>query len=92
MMTEIPLEILTKYNMNQLSVYKERHGDTVETQVDFYKTFLIVTDYIAAKITEMLVQGVQSAAILEKYGELLSLRQFARDKINAVTAPEVPAQ
>lgn len=71
---EIPIETLNKHNMVSLEEYKERKGDTVDTEIMFYQTFLIQTDYICNKI----VEGV---ATWDDYAEEKTARQFAREQL-----------
>ena len=74
----ISKEILTKYNMLSLEKYKEIFGDSIKTEENFYKTFLIQTDHIPNKIIEAQILGKE----VDDYTEILNLRQFARDEIN----------
>ena len=74
----ISKEILIKYNMLSLEKYKEIFGDSIETEENFYKTFLIQTDHIPNKIIEAQILGKE----VDDYTEILNLRQFARDNIN----------
>ena len=72
----------TKIRGQEQSVwYKEQHGDTLDTEVTFYKTFLIVTDYIPSKMMEAQLAG---ETINEDYSAVLQYRKEAREKINAL--------
>ena len=67
--------------MQPLDWYKEQHGDTLDTEVTFYKTFLIVTDYVPSKMMEAQLAG---EAINEDYSAVLQYRKEAREAINAL--------
>ena len=62
------------------------YGETLEeylqevgrTEFDYYQTFLTLTDYIANKIIEAQVLGIEC----DDYTHELHARQYARDKIN----------
>lgn len=72
-------DILARYHMLPLTGYKERFGDTTETERVFYSTFLTQTDYVAAKLSEAAYLG---QAPDEDYTEVLAARQYAREEIN----------
>ena len=72
-------EILARYHMIPLTGYKERYGDTDETERVFYSTFLTQTDYVAAKLAEAAYLGQTPG---EDYTEVLAARQYAREEIN----------
>lgn len=74
-------DILKQFNMKSLDGYKEDFGDSVDTEIGFYKTFLFQTDYIDNKLNEEYFLGASKATLKGKYGELLELRQQAREKI-----------
>lgn len=74
-------EILQQFNMKSLDGYKEDFGDSIDTEIGFYQTFLYQTDYIDNKLNEEYFLGASKASLKEKYGELLQLRQHARDRI-----------
>ena len=65
--------------MQTLDWYKEQHGDTLDTEVTFYKTFLIVTDYIPSKMMEAQLAGEM---LTEDYSAVLQYRKEAREEIN----------
>lgn len=73
--------LLEKYSMKTLGEYKADWGDSVETEISFYKTFLEKTDYVSSKCIEEYIQGKSKTQIVEKYGDLLDAREFARNKI-----------
>ncbi|MGN0693726.1 MAG: hypothetical protein ACI4LK_02305 [Lentihominibacter sp.] len=70
----IPGKMLEKYSMNTLETYKYDFGDTIDTEIGFYRTFLSQTDYICNKI----VEGVSTK---EDYEEELHYRNVARQEI-----------
>lgn len=65
--------------MPPLEWYLERHGDTVDTRVTYYRTYLMQTDYVAAKIAECAYLG---RPVEEKYNAILQKREEARQAIN----------
>lgn len=89
-------DLLTKYSMAPLEDYRERHGDTFETEIIFYQTFLIQTDHIPNKIVERMLEDLAEATLVSfieafirfivsvktEYKEVLHARKFAREKIN----------
>ena len=72
-------EILARYHMIPLAGYKAMLGNTTETELTFYETFLTQTDYVAAKLSEAAYLG---QAPDENYTEVLAARQEAREEIN----------
>lgn len=76
----ITQELLKKYHMVTLEEYKEIFEDSIEVEIDYYKTFLIQTDHIPNKIIEAQILGEE----LADYTEILQSRKYARDKINKV--------
>lgn len=77
----ISSDMLIKYTMKSLDEYKKDFGDSVDTEIGFYKTFLFQTDYIDQKLNEEYFLGASKTTLKAKYGELLELRQEARNKI-----------
>ena len=77
---EIKLEVLQKYNLGSLEVLKEHHGDSINTEIMFYKEFLNQTDHIPNKIIEAQILNRDA----DDYTEILEYRQYARDKINSL--------
>lgn len=73
---------LKKYNMETLDQVKEMFGDTIETEIDYYKTFLKQSDYVIAKMLEAYIHGATVEELEYKYRDLLIMRQQARDRIN----------
>lgn len=64
--------------MPPLEWYLERHGDTLDTRMTYYRTYLIQTDYVAAKLAEQAYLGLP---VDEKYGAVLKQRAKARAEI-----------
>lgn len=91
-------EILSKYNMKPIETYKEIFGDTLETELTFYQTFLIQTDHIPNKITEELMEELVDVTIVNfietfikfavkirtEYKEVLQARKSCRVKVNEI--------
>ena len=78
------IELLKKYNMQTLEEYKLIFGDTVDTEITFYKTFLIQTDYIPNKLIESQIMMVNC----DDYSKELKARQFCREQINNLQVKE----
>lgn len=76
----ITQELLEKYHMVTLEEYKEIFEDSIEVEIDYYKTFLIQTDHIPNKIIEAQILGEE----VGDYTEILLSRKYARDKINKI--------
>lgn len=70
----IPTNLLEKYNMKSLEGYKKDFGDSADTEITFYQTFLIQTDYIPLKLVE---GSISSADVAEE----LKYREIARQEI-----------
>lgn len=93
-----PIEVLKKYNMNSLEEYKAVFGDTKNTEITFYETFLQQTDYIPNKIIEILLEDMANAtltnfievffnfikAVRIEYKEVLEYRKKARAALNTL--------
>lgn len=75
-------DYLKKYNMETLDEVKEMFGDTVETEINYYKTFLTQSDYVVIKIVEYFINGKTIEELRNKYSDLINIRQKCRDKIN----------
>lgn len=75
-------DYLKKYHMETLEQVKEMFGDTVETEINYYKTFLTQSDYVVAKMLEAYIHGATIEELEYKYNDLLIMRQQARDRIN----------
>lgn len=78
-------EILEKYHMLTLDGYKSLFGDSLETEKEFYMTFLIQTDHIPNKIIEAQILGEE----VDDYTDILMLRKAARNNINQISVMEV---
>ena len=69
--------------MKHLDWYLERYGDTLDTRMTYYRTFLMQTDYVANKIAESLYLGTP---VEEKYRAVLEQRAQARVEIEKLEA------
>lgn len=93
---ELSKELIHKYHMATLEEEKMLFGDTIDTEIEYYKTFLIQTDHIPNKIFETFVEDMAAASALETigvivnffkeikttYGEILKIRKYCREQIN----------
>lgn len=91
----IPQEILDKYRLPTLEVFRENMVEG-ESEVMYWQQFLNVTDYISNKIVDELIDDLASATALQfvtvfidfikkiknDYNEELRCRKFAREEIN----------
>ena len=75
-------DYLRKYNMETLEEVKQMFGDTKETEINYYKTFLKQSDYVIAKMLEAYINGATIEELEYKYRDLLIMRQQSRDRIN----------
>lgn len=75
----IPAELLENYSMQSLDGYKNDFGNSVDTEIGFYQTFLLQTDYICNKL-------VEGEATREDYEDELTARAFCRTKIRELSA------
>lgn len=78
---------LQKYNMLTLDQFLldiQESGRVVSNQIviGYYKTFLIQTDYIISKLSEMYLQGVSTLNTETEYQKVLDNRKLAREEIN----------
>ena len=78
---------LQKYNMLTLDQFLldiQESGRVVSNQIviEYYKTFLIQTDYIISKLSEMYLQGVSTLNTETEYQKVLDNRKLAREEIN----------
>jgi hypothetical protein len=69
--------------LGSLDDYKKIFGNCTDTELAYYQTFLIMTDYVAAKIAEAVYLG---KTLDEDYSETLTDRQYCRDRINELKA------
>ena len=75
-------DYLKKYNMETLEQVKEMFGNSIETEIEYYNTFLKQSDYIIAKMLESYIHGATIEELECKYNDLLIMRQQSRDRIN----------
>lgn len=76
--------------VESLEFYKEMFGDTVDTELTYYKTYLIQTDYVVAKIAEANYLGVEVGSEDKvRYDEILQQRALARVKINELESTDL---
>ena len=75
-------DYLKKYNMETLDEVKEMFGDTIETEINYYKTFLTQSDYVVIKIVEYFINGKTIEELRNKYSDFIGISQKFRDKIN----------
>lgn len=68
--------------METLEQVKEMFGNSIETEIEYYKTFLKQSDYIIAKMLESYIHGATIEELECKYNDLLIMRQQSRDRIN----------
>lgn len=80
----IPIILLKKYNMKSFLEYKGDLGNLIDSELEFYQTFLIQTDHIPNKIIEAQILGEE----IDDYTEILNYRKFARDEINKLKAEQ----
>jgi hypothetical protein len=73
MICAIPKEVLIQYHINP--------DIWTDSQENMYRTFLIQTDYIPAKIAEAQYLRIK---LDEDYTAILAYRQMARDAINGI--------
>ena len=65
---------------------EQKKTDYVNDQIiSEMKSFLVSTDWIVVKISEALIKGQDTAALLTKYDEDLTNRASARAAINSVS-------
>ena len=69
-------------NFPELDVYLQAFGDTKDTRLTYYLTFLKHTDYVSTKIAEYTFVGKE---VEEKYHLVLKQRENAREKIRELT-------
>ena len=77
--------------MQPLEWYLKRYGDNLDTRLTYYRTYLIQTDYVAAKLAEAAYLGT---AVDDKYRAVLEQRAQARaefEKLEAVNNEQNPA-
>ncbi len=67
------------FQMPPIETYFDRHGDTLETRIAYYQTYLTHTDYVAAKLAEAAYIGEKLG---ENYSKIIDCRKAARKRIN----------
>lgn len=75
----ISIELAEKFGLPPVEEYPF-------TELDWYTTFLIQSDYIANKIAEALYLDEE---VDEDYSEVLQARKFARTKVNELRGVSV---
>lgn len=66
---------------NYKDILEKSTNITVDT-INAYKDYLISTDYVVIKISELMVQGVSSEELVVEYQDVLNDRARARELIN----------
>ena len=72
-------ELIARYNMGNIEDYEALAGSRKKGEYDFYRTFLIQTDYVPNKIIEAQAMGEQ---VDQDYTEILQARAYAREQIS----------
>ena len=72
-------DLLVRYNMGNIEDYEALAGSKEKGKYDFYRTFLIQTDYVPNKIIEAQAMGEQ---VDQDYTEILQARAYAREQIS----------
>lgn len=73
-------EQLQKYYMNTLEQFQKDFGESLDTELTYYKTFLIRTDHIVLRAAESLLLLEPSG--IDDYLEIVKARRAARVRIN----------
>lgn len=83
-LTELELQKYYMLPLNQFISDVEETGRTIGNQIviGYYKTFLIQTDYIISKLSEMYLQGISILSTESEYQKVLDNRKLAREEIN----------
>ena len=72
-MNKISKELCERFHLGDIEDFCKRHPE-----IDFYRTFLIQSDYIAFKIAEAAYLGEEAG----DYTDIIEARKFCRRKIN----------
>ena len=72
-------DLLVRYNMGNIEDYEALAGSKEKGKYDFYRTFLIQTDYVPNKIIEAQALGTP---LDQDYTEILQARAYAREQIS----------
>lgn len=75
----IPEKLLARYHMACMEDYENMAGGRKQGEYDFYRTFLIQTDYVPNKIIEAQALGTP---LDQDYTEILQARAYAREQIS----------
>lgn len=83
-LTKLELQKYYMLSLNQFISDIEETGRTANNQIviGYYKTFLIQTDYIISKLSEMYLQGISTLSTESEYQKVLDNRKLAREEIN----------
>ena len=72
------LELL---NMMPVNFYLDRHGDTIENRIVFYKTFLNQSDNVIKLFKNEKEYGLKTTISYDDYTELLLIRKEVIEQI-----------
>ena len=73
-------EQLKKYYMNTLEQFQKDFGQSIHTEIGYYETFLIRTDYIVTRAAEASLLNEPND--IENYAEVMAARKTSRNRIN----------
>ena len=71
---------LQKYHMNTLEQFQKDFGESIDSELAYYKTFLIRTDHVVIRAAESLLLLEPSG--IDDYLEIVKARRAARVRIN----------
>ena len=80
---------LSKMQMAELEFYLDRHGDTDETRLIFYQTFLNQSDKKMFQYEREKKFNIQVSLSLEEYHELEELRKYCVEQIRILELKEI---
>ena len=75
----IPEKLLARYHMACMEDYEKIAGGRKQGEYDFYRTFLIQTDYVPNKMIE--AQAVVTPRV-QAYTQILQARAYARQRLS----------
>lgn len=83
-LTDTELQNYNMLTLDQFLLDIQESGRVASNQIviGYYKTFLIQTDYIISKLSEMYLQGVSTLNTETEYQKVLDSRKLAREEIN----------
>lgn len=83
-LTDTELQKYSMLTLDQFLLDIQECGRVASNQIviGYYKTFLIQTDYIISKLSEMYLQGVSTLNTETEYQKVLDSRKLAREEIN----------